>query len=235
MDSSINSKEYHEAFIQYLKGFLTEERIAKIESVLFNRTTHIAVLLEDIYQSHNASAVLRSCDCFGIQDIYTTESIDELIFSKAVTKNVQKWLALHRFKNSSSSNIINCIKDLKGKGYALVATSPYETSMSLDELPIEKPIALMFGREKTGLSKYALEHADYKVKIPMVGFSESLNISVSAAICLQHLTSKLKETYPRSFWKLPVQRQEELKREWYRKAVKSSEALEQDFALKWNK
>jgi tRNA (guanosine-2'-O-)-methyltransferase len=235
MVPEINSKEYHEAFILFLKGFLTSDRIAKIESVLFNRTTHITVLLEDIYQAHNASAVLRSCDCFGIQEIYTTESIEELSFSTSVTKNVQKWLTLNRFKNYGDSNISRCITDLKEKGYSLVATSPHETSMSLDELPLNKPMALMFGREKTGLSNYSLDHADYKIKIPMVGFSESLNISVSAAICLQHLTSKLKQNYPRSFWKLPTQKEESLKREWYRKAVKSSEALEQDFAKNWNK
>lgn len=235
MDNTILSNEYEKAFIQYLKSFLTSERIDRIESVLSHRTDKITVMLENIYQSHNASAVLRSCDCFGIQNIYTAETIDRLMFSKAVTKNVEKWLTLHRFYDNERNNTINCIEAIKSSGYLLVATSPHETSMQLHDLPVDKPLALMFGREKTGLSKEAIESADFKIKIPMFGFSESLNISVSAAIAIQTLTLKLKRDFPKEFWKLSENEEMQLRRIWYRKAVRNSKFLENDFLLNWNK
>lgn len=235
MNNIHSSNEYQEAFIQYLKGFLTPERIDRIESVIYHRTDRITVMLENIYQSHNASAVLRSCDCFGIQNIYTAETIDRLSFSKAVTKNVEKWLTLHRFNKDEEDNTTNCIHTLKSKGYVLVATSPHETSMLLDELPLDKPIALMFGREKTGLSQEAINAADYKIKIPMFGFSESLNISVSAAIALQALTKKLKSDFPEEIWKLSQLEETALRREWYRKAVRNAKALEENFLLAWQR
>ncbi len=212
--------------LEYLLSFATQNKQELIGSRLLERTRHITVILEDIYQPQNASAVLRTADCFGVQDVHVIENTNEYAINPRVVHGAAKWLSLHKY-NEVHDNTTDCIQKLKKKGYSIVATSPHATSVSLHDLPLDKPIALMFGTEKLGLSSTAMEQADELMYIPMHGFTESLNISVSAAICLQHLTHRLRQT--EADWHLSDKESRELKLEWARLVLKDPQGLEKRF------
>lgn len=219
----IPSKE----LIHYLKQFVSETRRAKFDQVLNYRTRHIAMVLEDIYQPHNASAVLRSCDIFGIQDIHIIENKNAYTVNKDIAMGSPKWLTLHKYRKSEN-NSLECIRQLKEQGYRIVATTPHERDCVLDELPVDQPLALFMGTELTGISDTVREHADEFVKIPMYGFTESFNISVTAALCLQVLVRKLHASD--IDWHLKEQEKEELLLKWLRNSIPKVELIEKDFA-----
>ncbi|HCI71870.1 MAG TPA: rRNA methyltransferase [Balneola sp.] len=215
--------------IEYLKDFISEARWKRMNEVLDLRTQHITVVLEDIYQPHNASAVLRSCDGFGIQDVHVIETNNEFDASSEVTIGADQWLSIHRYNKPKADNVSKCFSTLKEKGYQIVATTPHENDHNLDELDISKPTALVFGTELEGVTAQVLEQADSFVKIPMSGFSESFNISVSAAICLYDTSTRLRNTVSRSDWGLSEERREELLLEWVKQSIKAGDQL----ADKW--
>jgi len=216
-------------FLDYLLTFLTEKRKTLFESILAQRTRHLTIVLEDIYQPQNASAVLRSCDCFGVQDIHIIENRNEYEINPDVTQGSSKWVSMHYY-NEKENNTLDCIKKLKNQGYKLIGTTPHEQDNLLSDLIIDDKTALFFGTEFDGISEIAKENMDGFVKIPMHGFTESLNISVSAAICLQNLTEKLRNS--KVDWKLTDDEVRALKLEWARKTVKSSDLIEQDFYMR---
>ncbi|MEN8115793.1 MAG: RNA methyltransferase [Bacteroidota bacterium] len=217
--------------LTYLSGYLTPERLNLFDEVLNMRTRYITVVLEDIYQSQNASAVLRTCDCFGIQDVHIIENRNEFNVNKEVSLGSSKWLTLTKY-NHTGNNSLNAIRKLKKQGYKIVATTPHANDQSLPDFDISKgKTALIFGSELPGITQAILDEADEFLKIPMFGFTESFNISVSAAIILHHLTEKLRRT--RSIaWQLPEKEKDELKLEWIRKTIKKSELIEKRF---WEK
>jgi len=180
-------------FIILLKDFVTEERNKRFEEIIAHRTRHITVVLEDIYQPHNASAVLRSCDCFGIQDVHIIENKHTYNVNPQVAMGASKWLNLNKY-NSTDDNTLACINKLKKKGYKIVATTPHEKGIDISELEINQKFALLYGTEMHGLTQTALDSADTYVKIPMYGFTESFNISVTVALCLFYLSEKLRHS-----------------------------------------
>jgi tRNA (guanosine-2'-O-)-methyltransferase len=206
------------ALLQYLQSFLTENRKAVFEKVLAQRTRHFAVLLEDIYQKHNTSAVVRSCDVFGIQDLYIIENKYNSYVSNQVAKGAQKWIGFHEF-NSEAYNTKNCIDALRGKGYQLIATTPHNESCMLQDFDITKKSALVFGVEKEGVSDTVLQEADGYLKIPMVGFTESLNISVAVAIILHELTVRLRSS--KVPWQLSAKEKNEIRLDWCKKSIQN--------------
>ncbi|HKL35543.1 MAG TPA: RNA methyltransferase, partial [Salegentibacter sp.] len=137
---------------------------------------------------------------------------------REIAMGAQKWVDVNRYATSKE-----CINELRAQGYQIVATSPYGDSTELKDFDIKKPSAIFFGTEKDGLSEEILEQADCRIRIPMVGFTESLNISVSAAIILQHITSELKSS--EISWELPEDEKENLKFEWLKKCIKNSESI----------
>lgn len=187
---------------------------------------YLTIVLEDIFQPHNASAVLRSCDCFGIQDVHIIENSNKYLVNPDVALGSSKWLNLVQY-NSSEHNTRNCLEQLKAKGYRIVATTPHEKGFALDELPMDQKTALVFGTEMRGLTNEALEMSDAFVKIPMYGFTESLNISVSAALCLYHLTEKLRRSQIQ--WQLDECEIIETKLAWARQVVKDASLIEARF------
>ncbi|MBB3699782.1 RNA methyltransferase [Flammeovirga yaeyamensis] len=207
-----------EGLIDYLKTFATEERLEKIQEVLQGRTNHLTVLLEEIYKPQNGAAVMRTCDCFGIQQLHVIDAEDRFQLSTSVAKGAAKWVDLHKYSSLKSS-----VEHLKSKGYKLVATSPH-TDMTLDDLPVDEPLALMFGNEFAGLTDEAVEMADYKVKIPMHGFAESFNISVSAALVLNQLSIKMRKS-PDIDWTLRDDEKKLIEGAWVCKSLKFFENL----------
>jgi tRNA (guanosine-2'-O-)-methyltransferase len=215
--------------IEYLRNFITAERFNKFQAALLQRTRHITIALEDIYQSHNASAVLRTCDCFGIQDVHIIENRNKYEVNPDVALGSSKWLNLIHY-DQPENNTVACLKKLKEKGYRLVATTPHKNDFTPETLPLDQKTALIFGTELAGLSPVALQMADDFVKIPMVGFTESLNISVSAAILIQSLTSRLRSSTIQ--WHLSQDEQAEIMLDWLNNSIKLSEGLIRDFYQK---
>lgn len=200
--------------ISFLENFLTPERKILFNKVLEKRTDHFTVATEDVYQLHNTSAVIRSCDVFGVQNIHVIEERNRRKIDREIAMGAQKWVSLNRHHSSSE-----CVAHLRSEGYQIVATMPHGEAKNLDDFDISKPSAIFFGTEKNGLSDHILKEADEYLQIPMVGFTESLNISVSAAIILQHLTQRLRNSTVD--WELSEVQKNEIKYEWLSKSFKN--------------
>ena len=218
--------------LNFLESFISENKKELFKRIIEYRTRYITVVLEDIYQPHNASAVLRTCDCFGVQDIHIIENRNLYEINPDVALGSSKWLTLTKY-NDGNNNTLDTINKLKSKGYRIVATTPHKNDTPLNKLDLSKKTALLFGTELKGLSKVALENADTFVKIPMVGFTESFNISVSAAIILHQLTEKLRES---NFnWQLTNTEKTDIRLDWVRNVVKKSDLVEAEFLARKTK
>ncbi len=218
--------------LTYLQSFLTDNRKATFEKVLAQRTRHFTVVLEDIYQKHNTSAVVRNCDIFGIQDLHIIENKYNSYVSNQVAKGSQKWIDFHEY-NQHEYNTDICIKNLRDKGYQIIATTPHNESCLLQDFDITKKSAFVFGVEKEGVSDYILNEADGYLKIPMVGFTESLNISVAVAIVLQDLTSRLRNSSIK--WQLSDQEMNDKRLDWCKKTILNVDEVVERFYLEHDK
>lgn len=202
-----------ENYLEYLETFITESRKEGFQRILANRTKHFTVVCEDVYQLHNTSAVMRSCEVFGIQELHVVEYRFGKKIDKEIALGAEKWVDIHRYSTNA-----DCIQNLRAKGYQIIATTPHENDCMLEDFDISKPSAMFFGTEKLGLSEEVLQQADGFLKIPMVGFTESLNISVSAAIILQNLSTRLRHSaIP---WQLTEAELLEKRIDWTRKSIK---------------
>ncbi len=202
-----------EDYRKYLEDFITESRKQKFDEVLKNRTKHFTIAVEDVYQLHNTSAVMRSCEVFGIQDLHMIEQKFSKTIDKEIALGAEKWVDIHRHNSTQ-----NCLDSLKNQGYQIVATTPHADAHVLDNFDITKPSAIFFGTEKNGLSQEIMDQADAFIKIPMYGFTESLNISVSAAIVINSITNKLRNSTLK--WELSEDEILEKKIDWMRKSIK---------------
>lgn len=220
------------ALLDYLGQYVSEGKKQLINEILEKRTRHLTVVLEDIYHSQNASAVIRSCDCYGIQDLHVIENKHEYRINPRVVHGASKWVDIVPY-SGENDNSTNCFTHLKNKGYKLIGTVPDQNAMDINQLEIEEPIALIFGTEKGGLSDNAKTHCDGFATIPMYGFTESFNISVSAALCMSVLAQKLFNSQTVA-WQLKYVEKEELKLNWYRKVVHRSDLLEKEFLKSGN-
>ncbi len=204
--------------LEHLESFLTDKRRNKFLEVLSGRTKHFTVATEDVYQLHNTSAVIRSCDVFGIQDVHIVEEVNSKRIDREIAMGAQKWVDLNRHHH-----VKDALKTIKSQGYQIIATTPHTNDCELHEFDLTKKSCFFFGRETEGLSQEVLDAADGYLKIPMAGFTESLNISVSAAIILQHVTIKLKQTdIP---WQLTENEKLEKRLDWIKKTVKSYDEI----------
>jgi len=214
--------------IPFFSKYITDHKKEFIQKVLRQRTRHITVVLEDIYQSQNASAAIRTSECMGLQDVHIVEDTSKYQFNTRVLKGSNKWMDLVRYRSKNINNTEACFKNLKQQGYTIYTADPAEDGVSIHDIGIENRTAIVFGNELRGASQYALQYCDQKVKIPMYGFTESLNISVSVAICLNTLITKLHNAETWEYGLSPDE-QEELTLHWYRKVVRKSELLEREF------
>ena len=208
--------------VEILSSYVTSSRLAKMKAVLSRRTRHLTIVLEDIYQSHNASAVIRSCDCFGVQDVHIIENRNKYTVNPDVALGASKWLSLKKY-DAQDFNTTACLAKLKEQGYQLIATTPHKDDCLLEELPLQQKTALLFGTEMQGLTPEAISMADGFTKIPMAGFTESFNISVSVAICLYHLTPKIRQNVQN--WELSEDEKLDVMLEWLMQSVKNAKGL----------
>lgn len=212
----------------YLEGFITENRKLKFNKVLENRTKHFCIAVEDVYQLHNTSAVMRSCEVFGIQNLHMIEQKFSKTIDKEIALGAEKWVDIYRHTSTE-----NCLESLKKQGYQIVATSPHADAHKLDNFDITKPSAIFFGTEKNGLSQEIMDQADAFIKIPMYGFTESLNISVSAALVINSITNKLRTSA--LDWKLSEEDLLAKKIDWMRKSIKDIDFVTERYILENNK
>lgn len=204
--------------LTYLETYLTEERKQRFLDVLQQRTKHITIAVEDVYQLHNTSAILRSCDAFGVQHLHVIENRFGKRLDKNIAMGAEQWVDVYRYKN-----VADCISKLRGDGYRIIATTPHNDSTLLpDFLPLEKS-AIFFGTERKGLSDEVMQQADGFLKIPMVGFSESLNVSVSAAIIIQQLAQKVRDSHVD--WQLSNIEVLEKRLDWTKKSIKDVDGI----------
>lgn len=208
--------------IAYLSAYVTENKKENIDAIIQNRTRYVTVVLEDLFHPHNASAVTRSADCFGVQDVHLIEKRHTFSPTHSIAKGASKWVDFYKYKDTKS-----CYEKLKQQGYRIVATTPHKRAYSLSQVPIDQKVALVFGAEALGLTQEALDLADDYLSIPMYGFTESFNVSVSAAICLYDITQRLRHSD--ATWKLSEQDLIDIKLNWIRSSVRASEALEKKF------
>lgn len=203
---------------EYLQGYLTDRRKKLFNKVIAQRTKHFTVVTEDVYQLHNTSAVMRSCDIFGIQDLHVVEELESKRIDKEIAMGAQKWVDLHRY-----DTIKECMGHLRKAGYKIVATTPHKGSALLNEFDASVKSAFFFGKEDVGLSKAVMDEADSFLKIPMYGFTESLNISVSAAIILQEVVTKMRKLDVD--WQLSEAEKLEIQFRWTKRTIKSVEEI----------
>ena len=215
--------------IQYMEGFVSERRQERLKSVLKERMRHMTVVLEDVYQAHNASAVLRSCDCFGVQDVHFIENRNKFKISEEVSMGSNQWLSIKKY-NAEENNTATCLRELKEKGYRIIATTPHKNDQVISELDVSTPFALVFGTEIDGITATVFEMADEFVKIPMYGFTESFNISVCAALCMHELTGRIRRE--NISYHLPEDEKEAIYLEWLKASVTKSDLIVKEFLEK---
>ncbi len=209
-------------YLEFLESFLTEERKQRFTDVLSRRTNHFTIAIEDVYQLHNTSAVMRSCEVFGIQNLNVVEEKYGKRIDKEIAMGAEKWVDINRF-----ATMDDCVNSLRSKGYRIVATTPHCQNCDLEDFDISVRSAIFFGTERNGLDAEFLSNADAFIKIPMYGFTESLNISVAAAIIIQNLTSKLRASDVD--WKLSKNEMLEKRIDWARKSIKDITRIEQRY------
>lgn len=205
--------------IDILEQFVSDNKQTHIERVLNQRTRHVTLVFEDIDKPHNVSAVLRTAECMGIQDLHFIKNKNDYTVNPIISQGAAKWVTLHHH-NQAEDNVSECYQSLREAGYRIYATSLHERSHSVDDIDPSVKTAIVFGTEADGITLQAGEKADGFVHIPMSGFTESFNLSVSAAICLTVLKSKLNR-WP----SLSGQEKLELRSEWYRKIVREADII----------
>ncbi|PKR80289.1 rRNA methyltransferase [Brumimicrobium salinarum] len=217
----------NEKLLKALYEIITPEKVEKFDRIAAERTNHVTVAVENLFQEHNASAVMRTCDCFGIQNLHIIEKNNKFNVNKDIAMGAAQWVDNHHYSDDLYPTT-KCIQTLKDKGYKIAATTPHTEAYTINNVPIDQPIAFVFGTEQTGLSEKALDLADYFVKIPMVGFTESFNISVSAALTINTIRTRLE--HQEDFeWKLSKEEQTLLKIEWCKRIIKNPNLTIKDF------
>ncbi len=212
--------------IDYLSTFMTEERFSLFQRTLAMRTSYVTILTENTFHPHNAAALIRHCEAFGVQRMHTIETRCQFDPSQNISRGSDRWLNLVRHSSTSEA-----LSALKAEGYRLVATTPHRESCTPETFDVERgKFALIFGTEHAGISDEAMAAADEYLRIPMCGMVESLNVSASAAILIYQLTQRVREWV--AGWQLTEEEQMRLLYDWTRLSVKDAgRILERKFGF----
>ena len=213
--------------IDYLSGIINEQRCQLLQTVLSQRTRYLTVVLEDIYYPQNASAVIRTCECLGIQELHVIENHHQYRLNPDVVRGASKWIELIRHRQADRNNTRACLERLQGDNYRIVAMMPGQDALELEALPIDDKIAICFGTEESGLSEAVVEMADYRVRIPMNGFTRSFNLSVSAGISLYQLAARVRRSSVD--WQLELADAADLYIDWLVKSTPTGDVLMQRY------
>jgi tRNA (guanosine-2'-O-)-methyltransferase len=225
----MKSIEEKKRLISYLTEFISPRRKERFDEVMAQRINHLQIVVEDLYQAHNASAVLRSCDCFGVQYVHFIENKNTMKVSSDIALGAEGWVSIKKH-NGAENNTRASLQKLKDEGFRIIATTPHKNDVTIDQLPVDKKMALVFGTEKDGISQDVMEMADEFVKIPMYGFTESFNISVSAALCMYELTTRIRQTVPGCY--LSETEKTDIYLDWLMNSIEKSELIVKEFLEK---
>lgn len=217
---------FNQELQNYLEGFISPVRMNRIKEVISQRTRHVTVVLEDIWQPQNASAAIRTSECMGLQEVHIIKNGEGYKINKQVVKGANKWMEINKYTDFEN-NTHACLSQLKARGYKIVATVPSENSQLLTNLDVQDKTAFVFGSEKNGVSDDVLDMCDSKISIPMFGFTESYNISVSVAISLFHFIHESKKQ--KANWQLSDAEQKELLEKWTKQCIKKCDLIVQEF------
>jgi len=208
--------------IEYLRNFCTAERYQRIQEIARQRTRHFCVVIENLYQSHNISAILRTAECLGVQDVHIIENNFQYQISQQVSLGAHKWLSISQY-NEQENNTLQCLETVKKQGYRIIATLPHRNDCLLDEISINEKTAFVFGTELDGLTQEVIAMADGFVKIPMYGFTESYNVSTSVALTMMNVCERLRKSEIN--WKLSEEERIDLELEWMKKSIRDVEGI----------
>ncbi|MFQ5601071.1 MAG: TrmH family RNA methyltransferase [Candidatus Krumholzibacteriia bacterium] len=199
-------------------------RLARAEAVLAARHRGLTVVLEDAHDSHNISAVLRTCEAFGIQDVHLVAELQSFTeLNDAVTIGAHRWLTVHRHQGTE-----NAIAALRQAGYGIFVSHLDEGATPLPALPRNVRAAYVFGNERSGVTRAWIENADVRFVIPTSGFSGSLNLSVAAALTIyDRLLGMPPAALPPG--DLPAHEKTTLRAAWYRCLAGGSAELERAY------
>ena len=206
----------------YLQQFLTDERLSKIEHFSKESSDFVLPVMEDVYQFRNAAAIVRSVEACGFHHVVALEEENVFNLNLKVTKGAETWVQVEKMPNNLDS-----LKEIKSRGYRILAVSPEKNATMLPDYEVKEPIALVFGTELEGVSDEILDFADETLAIPMFGFTKSFNVSVAAAICMYELKQKLMKSGIE--YQLSDEKLLELKIRWAKNSIKSSEQILERF------
>ena len=208
---------------EYLQQFLTDERLQKINHYAAESSDFVLPVIEDVFQFRNAAAIVRSVEACGFHKIVAMESENDFVPNLRVTKGAETWVEVERLPHQ-----IDSLKELKNRGYKILAVSPENNAKLLPDYQLTEPVALIFGTEAAGVTEEILDFADETLAIPMYGFTRSFNVSVAAAICVYELKQKLLKS--NIDYKLSEEKLWQMKVRW---AVNSLQSGEQILAKYW--
>jgi len=167
-----------------LAPMLTDDRVARIDAVLAARLASVIPVVEDVYDPHNGAAVIRSGEAIGLQELHVIEPGERFQALAGITRGCHRWLDLHRWPQATA-----CVESLRGRGFTVLATTP-DAAVPVDQIDVSRPVAVIFGNEHAGLPASTIAACDGAVVLPMLGFTQSFNLSVSAALITSQLAAR---------------------------------------------
>ncbi len=203
---------------EYLKQFLTEERLSKIEHFSPESSDFVLPVLEDVYQFRNAAAIVRSVEACGFHKVVALQEENNFEPNLRVTKGADTWVEVEKLSRNIAS-----LQEIKNRGYKIVAVSLENNAKMLPEYEVTEPMALVFGTEMEGVSQEILDFADETLAIPMYGFTRSFNVSVAASICMYELKQKLMKSG--IDYKLSEEKRLKMKIRWAVNSIRSGEEI----------
>jgi tRNA (guanosine-2'-O-)-methyltransferase len=191
-----------------LEPMLTAERIARIDAVLAARLASVATAVEDTYDPHNAAATIRTTEALGLQDLHVIEPHFRFSATKGVTRGAHRWIDLHRWHDAEAA-----VAHLRSTGFRVYATAP-DATVSVEGVDVSGPLAILFGNEHEGLSASAIAACDASITVPMFGFTESYNLSVTVGLAMSRLAAR-RRAYIGRPGDLPPERHARLRARWF--------------------
>ncbi len=219
IENNSTEKEWLQERIEYLAEFMTPERAKTLSDTISMRTRSMTILTENTFHSQNASALMRHCEAFGLQELHAVETLCPFTTHADIVRGTDKWVDIKRYKTTSEA-----LQHLKSEGYRVVATTPHREDHTPESFDVKAgKFVLVFGTEHAGISDEIIEAADEFIKIPMCGMVESLNVSASAAILIYMLSERLRQQT--TGWELTDLEQSRLLYRWMKSSVKDSESV----------
>lgn len=218
-ENNARDAAWYDTRTAYMEGFLTEERREVLRRTAAMRTRYMTILTENTFHPQNASALVRHCEAFGLQDLHTVETLCRFNPNVNIVRGTDKWIDITRHESTAEA-----VASLRGAGYRIVATTPHRESCTPETFDVGRgPFCLVFGTEHAGVSDEIIASADEFLRIPMCGMVESLNVSASAAILTYMLSERMRLTV--DSWQINEEEQLHLLLRWTLQSVRDAESI----------